>query len=325
MIVPQYWAEGRAQHKERGRQITARRFGWSDTSQAEAQAMADQRAQEALRRLLTGEKLERREPKIPYNGAEGVPIREEILSRHGEVIITRNSYGAHCLNTPNVLFADVDIHPQPSAQGIVTFLTLALIACGVLIGVRFHWIPGIILVVFAVILKRVLGNAVRRRAQGSDAVQMQNHRARIAAFSASHPDWHLRLYRTPKGFRVLVMHRTFSPDEPAVTEFFQALGTDGVYMQMCKNQHCFRARLTAKPWRAGMSAHMKPHPGIWPVRAESLPKREAWVREYESVARQFASCQFLETLGSSTVDPQARAVQELHDKESRATSDLPLA
>jgi len=57
--------------------------------------------------VLSGEKLIRREPKIPYKGAAGVPIREEIVSRHGETIITRNAYGARCLNTPNVLFADV--------------------------------------------------------------------------------------------------------------------------------------------------------------------------------------------------------------------------
>src|SRR5688500_8191871 len=102
MIVPQYWAEGRVQHRAKGRQVTMRRFGWADTSQADAQAHADTRAQEALDRFLSGESLERREPKIPYNGADGVPIREEIVSRHGEAIITRNSYGARCLNTPNV-------------------------------------------------------------------------------------------------------------------------------------------------------------------------------------------------------------------------------
>ena len=36
-------------------------------------------------------KLERREPKVAYNGALGVPIREEVLSRHNNAVITRNS------------------------------------------------------------------------------------------------------------------------------------------------------------------------------------------------------------------------------------------
>jgi len=33
MIVPQYWAEGRIQHKKDGKQVTVRRFGWADGSQ----------------------------------------------------------------------------------------------------------------------------------------------------------------------------------------------------------------------------------------------------------------------------------------------------
>src|SRR5688572_28381771 len=114
MIVPQFWAEARAQHRKKDRQVTIRRFGWSDASQAEAQANADARAAEALARVLAGEDLLRREPKIPYNGAAGVPIREEIVARHGEDVITRNSYGARCLNTPDVLFADVDFPTEPS-------------------------------------------------------------------------------------------------------------------------------------------------------------------------------------------------------------------
>jgi hypothetical protein len=38
-------------------------------------------------------------------------------------------------------------------------------------------------------------------------------RARVEAFVKRHPDWHLRLYRTPAGLRVLVLHRTFAPGE----------------------------------------------------------------------------------------------------------------
>src|SRR5437588_8787138 len=113
MLVPKFWAEGRFQEQSAERQITVHRFGWSDESQANAQAMADARAHEALARLLRGEKLPRRELKRAYNGSEGVPIREEIVASYGEVVLTRNSYGAVCLNTPNVLFADIDFENQP--------------------------------------------------------------------------------------------------------------------------------------------------------------------------------------------------------------------
>ncbi|HNB89667.1 MAG TPA: hypothetical protein PLP91_04700, partial [Plasticicumulans sp.] len=107
MIVPAYWAEARRQQRKEGRQITVRRYGWSDASQADAQQHAETRAGEALQRLLAGERLDRREPKQPYNGADGLPIREEIVERHGTAVVTRNSYGARCLNVPDVLFADI--------------------------------------------------------------------------------------------------------------------------------------------------------------------------------------------------------------------------
>ena len=127
MIVPTYWAESRLRRRTHARQVTVRRFGWSDVSQADAQANADERAQEALDRLRSGEKLPRREPKVAYNGAIGVPIREEIVERHGETVVTRNSYGALCLNTPNVLFADVDFATGPGC-GYAFWLLVALLA-----------------------------------------------------------------------------------------------------------------------------------------------------------------------------------------------------
>jgi hypothetical protein len=82
MIIPQYWAESRLQHRKAGKQVTLRRFGWSDVSEEDAQKNADVRAQEAMRRVLAGEVLRRKDLKVAYNGADGIPIREEILSRH---------------------------------------------------------------------------------------------------------------------------------------------------------------------------------------------------------------------------------------------------
>ena len=128
MIVPQFWAEGRIQERIDGRQLTVRRFGWSDDSPVAAQAHADQRTREAFERIVGGEKLERRERKVAYNGADGMPIREEIVERHGEDIVTRNGYGARCLNTPDVLFVDVDFEDaqRSNARGL-TVIGAALI------------------------------------------------------------------------------------------------------------------------------------------------------------------------------------------------------
>lgn len=108
MLIPYFWAEARLQNKSSGKQVTVRRWGWSDLNQADAQALANRRAQDALQRVLAGESLHRRETKDSYGTQEGVPIREEVVSRHGENVVTRNSYGSLCLNAPRVLFADID-------------------------------------------------------------------------------------------------------------------------------------------------------------------------------------------------------------------------
>ena len=325
MIVPQYWAEGRLQHRDKRRQVTVRRFGWSDVSQADAQANADARVQAALARLVAGEKLPKREPKIPYNGAAGVPIREEIVGRHGETIITRNSYGARCLNTPNVLFVDIDFQDKPGMRLTGAIFALLLLAAGAIAwGLHSKWY-GIGAAVLAVILGYGISTRLNNLAQRARGGVEGAVRARIATFIATHPDWHLRLYRTPAGMRVLAMHRTFDPEEPAVAECFHALGADPIYTRMCLNQHCFRARVSPKPWRIGIAAHMRPSPGVWPVKPERLPDRNRWIEAYEQVARDYASCRFVEDVGSGAVSPEAQAVQVLHDELCQATGAAPIA
>lgn len=325
MIIPQYWAEGRAQSRSQGRQVTVLRFGWSQTSQEEAQANAEQRAREALQRLLAGEKLARREPKVPYNGAEGVPIREEVVERHGEVVITRNAYGARCLNTPNVLFADIDfVHETPVR---LIFATMAgLVALALLVGWRSdsNWLL-VVLVLCALFGANSVAGWLYRLRLRFDGGAERLARKRVVRFLASHPEWGLRLYRTPAGLRVLATHRTFAPDDPEVARCFAAFGADPHYVRMCLRQQCFRARVSAKPWRIGIAQHLRPRPGVWPVAAERLAERGRWVAHYETVAGGYAACSFIEALGSQQVAPAVVEVQRLHDALCGAAEGRPIA
>jgi ABC-type multidrug transport system fused ATPase/permease subunit len=324
MIVPTYWAEARLQEKTPERQVTVRRFGWSDASQADAQAKADARARDALTRIWAGEKLHRRDLKVPYNGAEGVPIREEIVERAGEMVVTRNSYGARCLNVPEVLFADIDLARAVKWQ----------FGCGLILaaGAAALWLargwarPGRLALVIAAAIGMAM--AVTMFNDWWQKFQMRRPARvppRLKAFVARNPEWHLRLYRTPAGFRVLAMHRTFAPREPAVAEAFRAWQVDPLYAVMCWNQQCFRARLSAKPWRIGIAQHMRPRPGVWPVKPERLPERARWVADYEEAARGFAACRFVEAIGSSDVTVETESVRAAHDRWCAAESDLPLA
>lgn len=325
MIVPEFWAEGRVQHKVPGRQVTVRRFGWSDTSAEEAQAMADARAEEALQLILAGGKLKRREPKVPYKGADGTPIREEILSKHGDIVITRNIYGARCLNTPDVLFVDVDYLEETP---LWFFILCIISAFGYVVWHAvstgsFGWLAAgfFIATLVGFWLALLLFMTCLKLRGGPSAVALR----RIRGFAARHPDWNLRLYQTPAGFRLLAMHSPFAPNSPEVATSFKELGTDPVYVRMCQRQNCFRARLGPKPWRMGMKQKIKPRPGVWPVRPEHLPQRQEWIDLYETKAQAFASCRFIQTFGKGGTHPAAERVRELHDEFSRTNSGLPLA
>lgn len=325
MIVPQFWAEAQLQQRAKGKQVTVRRFGWSDVSLEEAQAHAEARVKEAFARVLAGEKLPRRDPKIPYNGAVGLPIREEIVSRHGDIIITRNSYGARCLNTPNVFFADIDFPKGPAWRftlGVFAALLVLAIIAGILAQSR---ALGIGLGLAALIGASTVSAALHHLSESISGGPEKIARGRIAQFLASHPDWNFRLYRTPAGMRVMATHRTFNPTDASVTECFDALRTDPIYATMCRNQQCFRARVSAKPWRIGISGHMRPRPGVWPVAPERIAQRSLWIAEYELAASVYAACEFIESVGSGTVHPDVRPVLELHDYSCSVGSGLPLA
>ena len=256
-----------------------------------------------------------------------MPIREQIVARHGDVVITRNSYGALCLNTPDVLFADVDLATRPSGRAISIGVFVVVMALGFAAGLlAWHWSAGLALAIAAGwAVNRV---ALRRQQAAFDRDGGAEVRALalLEAFSAAHPDWHLRVYRTPAGLRVLAMHRTFQPDDADAALLFSALQADRLYTVMCKVQRCFRARLTPKPWRIGIDQRIRPPVAAWSAEQAHLPERLHWIARYEQQSKDHAACRYLRSLGdTSCVDPETEHVRALHDAMSRADSDLPLA
>jgi hypothetical protein len=253
-----------------------------------------------------------------------VPIREEIVSREGETVITRNGYGALCLNTPNVLFADIDFEWGPSVRLVVAICGL-LLGAAILVGWQWDWKIGIAAGVLSLLVGYVVAAGIDRLLVATSGGPEEQARQRLARFLELNSNWYVRLYRTPAGLRVLALHQTFDPADPLVTECFRALETDPIYVRMCQRQRCFRARVSPKPWRIGIDTHVKPRSGVWPVTPERLPERQAWIDAYDRAAEGYASCQFIAALGSGRVDPAAAEVQRLHDDLSKANCSLPIA
>ncbi len=287
--------------------------------------MASQRAEEALEmRWQRGHIIPQREPKVAYNGAEGMPIREEVIARHGDTVLTRNSYGAVCLNTPNIMFVDIDYPTGQEDIGRWPALATLLVPLAIWGFLRAHLflifaLSFVVAVTIWLLVIRARSARLRSGRAQADILE------RVRRFVSQRPSWRARVYQTPAGLRVLALHRTFEPEDPGIDDAFEALGTDPTYATMCERQRCFRARLTGKPWRMGIAEHLRPRPGVWPVAEHRQPERRAWLERYDTRAREFAACRFIEELGTGLTDPAAAAVRDLHDTVSRATSDLPLA
>jgi hypothetical protein len=101
-----------------------------------------------------------------------------------------------------------------------------------------------------------------------------------------------------------------------------AVGADPAFVQLCRAQKSFRARLTPKPWRCGAE---KP-PNRYPRQSEEEQRRfSAWLADYEAKARTNATCRLVEEVGSGRVCDEARPILALHDEVARVGAALTLA
>jgi hypothetical protein len=262
-------------------------WGWSDTSPEEARAAAADRAAQIAAGIRAGQRPPRHAgyyPDRPFRE----PVIRELADASGEVaaLVSRNAYGAEILNTSDALFADIDLPPPPR--------------------------PGF--------LARLLG--AREPARGGTSPAEDAALARAAQWVSAHPGWSWRVYRTAGGLRLLAGHATFDPADPVVAQAFEQLAVDPLYRRLCSAQHCFRARLTPKPWRMGIQSI----PPRWPW-AGAAEERAfiAWDRAYRAAAARHATCELVTVVGSRDVHPRLRDVVGLHDAACRVGSGLPLA
>jgi hypothetical protein len=243
----------------------------------------------------------------------------------GEQVITRNGYGAECLNSPSLFIADIDA-PDASLS-FVAYAPGALLAVG-----AWAWLQprgyggwGVMLGIALLLLWPALAEWLWHRMRGGAAGACERCLQRIRRFSKERPSWRLRVYETPAGLRVLATHAPLDPTSKDVATAFEHLGTDPIYARMCLRQACFRARLTGKPWRMGMDTSAPARSVAWPLNDRQSALRAAWLTQYETLSAGFAACRFLEELGEGTSDPSLQGAVALHDTRSRALSPLPLA
>ena len=145
--------------------------------------------------------------------------------------------------------------------------------------------------------------------------------ARLRDWQRKNPRVALRVYRTPKGLRVLRTDEEVAADSAEGERLLAELCNDKLYAALCKRQQCFRARLGPKPWRAQMGLP----PGQFPREGVAQSRFEAWLLEYEIASAAHAACRYLESLGEENIAGTLRRLVSAHDELSGALSDRPLA
>jgi len=162
-----------------------------------------------------------------------------------------------------------------------------------------------------------LGRLFARRPSAEEET-LERIRAGLSAASGSS----FRVYRTAGGFRLLGTERTYEPGSAAAEEIMSAVGADPAFVQLCRAQKSFRARLTPKPWRCGAENPPNRYPRD---SAEEQRRFSAWLADYESKAAASATCRLVEEAGTGRVCAEARPILELHDEVARIASALTLA
>ena len=130
-----------------------------------------------------------------------------------------------------------------------------------------------------------------------------------------------RLYQTAAGLRVLATGRTYNPASDETDALMKSLKADKQYIQLCRTQACFRARLTPKPWRCGI-----PRPPVtFPYNDESRQQQfDTWLQSYEKHASGYATCKLISHIGNEAVPDNIRPILTWHDELS-CGGDMPLA
>lgn len=288
MQVPKFWSKATAQQTTpQGKDVAFSCWRPSQISQADAYASALIAAERVLKAFLCGNEVTR----YPYGCASPrEEVTNELSDDQGNVtaIVTRNRYGSLVLNTERVLFVDIDFPPDGFVETI----------------------------------KHLFARLLGRKAAPLASRHEENVKTSLQQFLSAHSQWNLRLYRTFAGLRAIATHDLFDPADELVYSLLEQLGSDPLYIRLCKTQKCFRARLTPKPWRCGHVANSIPYPL---QDAQQTERYERWKAQYESRQRGYATCQFLGALGSGHVHPDVGQIIGLHDFATRCDAPLPLA
>lgn len=274
-------------------------WGSSNLSQADAERDADERLAALIAAGGPG-RMDRLwyypDRRLPEAVVREIHDGDELIG-----VITRNRYGAEVLNTDALFITDVDL-PEPQRERPVrdqrgTSLLGRLLGRG-----------------------RSADSGTAPEPEPAPLMDEAAELQRIDAVARSRPDLGFSVYRTRAGLRVLVTGAATAPDSADARELMEAMGSDGLYVLLCRVQRTYRARLTPKPWRLGIEAMQSGQQWQTP----GVPQHEEWAGRYRAASAGHAVCRLIGRTGAA---PSAREqlLIDAHDEATGTATGLPLA
>lgn len=304
------------------------------------------------------------------------PSSSQSKAASTQLIVTRNSYGAQVANVDNIAIIDVDnkdllgnLYPEhyspngfmpaiPTYQTkssnklpvwgfIILFIFIASVIAW--LGLSWLWLLAVMFGATAYLWQQASqrDKAIAQQYADNIASLMPYMTDLIQRRVVAHPAEQFRLYETPAGFRIIATHDTVLPKDGVVTEWFEFFHADANYVRLCQAQQCFRARLTAKPWRMAevednSLAKDIPAKEFWfadvssqsgsnnELQQTDLTARKQWITDYEGFAKGYRACRYVETFFGRNSDNYSAqtAIDEFiqwHDSVYQVEKELPLA
>ncbi|WP_201566360.1 hypothetical protein [Psychrobacter immobilis] len=299
------------------------------------------------------------------------------IAAETQLIVTRNSYGAQVANVDNIAIIDVDnddllrhIYPDdythhgfmpaflvnqsnPTSKIKIWFFVIAFILIASVIawlGLSWLWLLVVMFGVTAYLWQQASArDKTRTQKYADDAASLLPYMTDLIINRvANYPNESFRLYQTPAGFRIIATHDTISPSDKLVEEWFEYFHADANYVRLCQAQQCFRARLTAKPWRMTEVENNKlakdiPAKDFWfgsdntdvensiEQRQDALKARKQWLADYDKYAKNYRACHYVESMAGKEVANNSKVQASIddfvqwHERACQVNKALPMA
>lgn len=131
----------------------------------------------------------------------------------------------------------------------------------------------------------------------------------VKQLTAKQKEMSARVYRTARGWRVILQAPGLTINSTLMSELFNYLQADELYTRLCLQQQCWRARISPKPFEQDLP----PFPQL--TDSENARAQMAdWVQAYNRSTSHYGVCRLVACYGPEMQDP----ILDMHDQATKA-------